>query len=104
MTTATIRQYDPWAGEWRDMHVEVPDEPRRRRTRKRGPARRGMPRDLSGLSAGSPLPAWWRDTAFGLTDAGPLADMRSYIEAPAIRTHRTAVTLPADPGRITVTR
>jgi hypothetical protein len=101
MATATVPHWNPYAGEWQDLTVEVPDEPRRRRARKRR-ARQGMPRDLSGLSAGSPLEPYWCDTAFG--DAGPLADLRTYVKEPVIRTHRAAVTLPADPGRVTVTR
>ena len=103
MATVTIPRgyWNPYAAEWQTLTVKVPDEPRRRRTRRRA-RRPGRPVDLTGLSAGSPLPAWWRDTAFG--DAGPLADMRTYLPEPAIRTHRPAVTLPADPGRITVTR
>ena len=102
MATATIPHWDPYIAEWATLTVEVPDEPRRRRTRKHSPARHGMPRNLTGLSAGSPLPAYMCDTAFA--EAGPLADMRTYMPEPAIRTHRAAVTLPADPGRITVTR
>ena len=102
MITATTPWWNPHAGEWQTLTAEIPDAPRKRRTRTRRPVRRGAPRDLTGLSAGSPLDPYWCDTAFG--DAGPLADMRTYVKAPAIRTHRAAVTLPADPGRITVTR
>jgi len=98
-----VPQWDPRAGEWRTVAVEVSPEPvRRRRTRKRASVRTGAPRDLAGLSAGSPLPAWWRDTAFAPGE--PLADMRTYVKPPAVRTHRPAVVVPADPGRITVTR
>jgi hypothetical protein len=103
MTTVTTPWWNPYAGEWQTITAEIPDEPRKRRTRKRA-RRPGRPVNMTGLSAGSPLPAYMCDTAFGLTDAGPLADMRTYIKEPAIRTHRAAVTLPADPGRITITR
>jgi hypothetical protein len=102
MTTATTPWWNPYAGEWQTITAEIPDEPRKRRTRRARTRRTGRPLDLTGLSAGSPLPAYMCDTAFG--DAGPLADLRTYLPEPAIRTHRTAVTLPADPGRITVTR
>ena len=97
----TVPVYNPRAGEWRTITVDVSPEPRRQR-RTRRPARHGAPRDLSGLSAGSPLPEWWRDTAFAPGE--PLADMRTYIKPPAMRTSRAAVVVPADPGRITVTR
>ena len=102
MSTATIRHWNPYAGEWQDLTVEVPDEPRQRRTRQARTRKPGRPVDLTGLSGGSPIPPWWRDTAWG--DTGPLADLRTYVPEPAIRTHRAAVTLPADPGRITVIR
>ena len=101
MATATIPHWNPRAGEWQTLTVTVPDEPRRRRTRRRA-RRPGRPVDLTGLSSGSPLEPYWCDTAYG--DAGPLADLRTYLPEQAIRTHRAAVTLPADPGRITVTR
>ena len=101
MATATTPWWNPHAGEWQALTVEVPDEPRRRRTRQARTRRPGRPVDLTGLSAGSPLPPYMCDTAFG--DAGPLADLLRHIPEPAIRTHRAAVTLPADPGRITVT-
>ena len=102
MATTEIPHYDPYAREWQTLTVEVPDAPRRRRTRKRSAPRRGpacTPLDHSGSA---PVPPYWVGTAF--TETGPLADMRTYVKAPAIRTHRAAVTLPADPGRITVTR
>jgi hypothetical protein len=61
--------------------------------------KRGQPRDLSGLSTGSPLPEWWRYTAYAPGDL--LADTRTYVKTPAIRTHRAAVVMPANPGRVT---
>jgi len=97
------RQYDPIAREWKSVPVEVPPESvRKHRTRARRPVRRGAPRDLAGLSDGSPIPPWWRYTAFAPQDQ--LADLRTFIPPPAMRTSRAAVVMPADPGRITVTR
>ena len=101
MTTETTRQYDPRAGEWRDVRIEMPDAPRRRRTSRRGTVRRGAPRDLTGLSDGSPIPAWWRDTAF--YDMGPLPDARTYVKPATMRTRRAPTVMPADPGRVTET-
>jgi len=101
VTTATISMYDTRAGEWRDVTVEVPDTPRRRRSSTRRPVRRGAPRDLSGLSDGSPIEPWWRDTAF--YDMGPLADTRTWVKPSAMKTRRAPTVMPADPGRITET-
>lgn len=100
----TVRLYDPRAGEWRNVPAEVSPEPvrRQRRTSTRRPARRGTPRDLTGLSDGSPIPAWLRDTAYAPCDG--FADMRTFMKPPAMRTSRAAVVMPADPGRVTVTR
>lgn len=102
ITIETVRQYDPRAGEWREMRVEVEitSVPRQRRTSHRR-TRVGAPRDLSGLSNGSPIPDWWRDTAFAPGDL--LADIRTWTKPPAMRTHRAATVMPADPGRITET-
>lgn len=98
----TIPHWDPITREWGTLTVDAPQEPRRRtRGRRIRGHRQGSPRVLAGLSDGSPIEPWWRDTAFAET--GPLADMRSYVKPDAIQTHRPAVTLPADPGRITVT-
>jgi hypothetical protein len=101
IATETCRLWDAWAGEWKTVTVDVTPEPRRR-----GAVRRtkiaGAPRDTAGLSAGSPLPAWWRDTAYA--DMGPLADMRTWVKPASMRTHRAATVMPADPGRVTETK
>ncbi len=101
MTTETVRRWDASAGEWHDVTLELTPEPVRRKRARRRAASHGAPRDLTGLSAGAPLPSWWRDTAYAPGE--PLADMRTYLKPPAIRTHRAAIVMPADPGRITVT-
>jgi len=94
MTTETCRRWNAVAGEWETMTVEITPEPRRRaRSRTRSRRRQGSPRDLAGLSAGSPLPAWWRDTAYAPSDG--FADMRTYVKPSAIRTHRAAIAAPA---------
>jgi hypothetical protein len=97
-----VRQYNPWAGEWQAVTVEVSPDPARRPSRAstRRPARHGSPRDLTGLSDGSPLPAWWRDTAYA--PMGPLADLRTYVKPSAMRTRRPAVVMPS--GLATDTR
>ena len=91
--SATVRQYDPWAQEW--TTVTVPAEPvqrvRTRTRRRRRPARAYVP-----ASNASPIEPWWRDTGF--YDMGPLADLRSWLPEPAIRTHRAAKPLPGDLG------
>jgi hypothetical protein len=98
----TIPHWDAITREWRTLTVNAPAEPRRRtRSRRTRGHRQGSPRDLTGLSDGSPLDPYWCDTAYA--EVGPLADMRTYLPAATIQTHRPAVTLPADPGRITVT-
>lgn len=99
ITTESSSLWNAQAGEWQTVtvEVEVTSAPRRRnRARSR---RRGQPRDLSGLSDGSPLPAWWRDTAYA--PGGPLADLRTYVKPAAMKTRRAATVMPADPGRIT---
>jgi hypothetical protein len=102
ITTEPCRQWNPCAGEWQTVKVEITQpEPRRRRTSQHRAVRHGEPRDLSGLSNGSPLPAWWRDTAYAPPE--PLADMRTWSKPPAMRTHRAVTVMPADPGRITET-
>ena len=103
VTTETIRMYDTLAGEWREVEVAVTPEPRRRRRRtvRRATSRRGAPRDLTGLSDGSPIPPWWRDTAYA--EMGPLADTRTWVKPSAMKTRRAATVMPADPGRITET-
>jgi hypothetical protein len=102
MTPETCQQWNPVAGEWQAVAVEVTPEPRRHARSPRTHGHRlGTERDLTGLSSGSPLPAWWRDTAYAPGE--PLADMRSFIKPSMIKTHRAATVMPADPGRITVT-
>jgi hypothetical protein len=101
MAQPEIRLWDAMAGEWKTVTVDVAPEPRRRGTVRRAKIV-GRPRDASGLSAGSPLPAWWRDTAYA--DMGPLADMRTWVKPAAMRTHRAATVMPADPGRVTETK
>lgn len=100
----TVPHWDALAGEWRTLAIDLPSEPARRprRASTRRPARHGAPRDLAGLSGGSPIPEDWRYTAFAPAD--PLADMRRHIPVPVMKTHRPAVVMPADPGSITVTR
>lgn len=97
--TEDIRVWDAVTHEYRTVRSEVPDQPRRRGRASRKPVRRGAPRDLTGLSDSSPLPAWWRDTAYA--PAGPLADMRTWVKPSAMRTHRAAAVMPSDPGRLT---
>lgn len=97
---ATIRLFNFATGEWHDVTVPVPDQPARRvrgrHTRKPGQdARRGAPRDMAGLSDGSPVP-YMTDTAFA--EIGPLADMRRHIAEPFIKTHRAPVIAFADPA------
>jgi hypothetical protein len=92
--TETIRQFDVVTREWITVTVPVYGTPRRRTRRRRTP-RRGLPRDMAGLSAGAPLPEWWRDTAYAPGE--PLADMRTYLKEPAMRTHRAAAVVPASP-------
>ena len=93
-STADIRAYDPITQEWRT--VTVPAEPvkrtRTRRRRAKAPAAR-MPLD----GAGSPRPAWWRDTAFAPAN-GPAgwADTRTHIKPSAMRTHRAAGIVPGN--------
>jgi hypothetical protein len=99
ITTETVRQYDPRAGEWRTVEVQITPEPRRRRASQRRAPRHGAPRDLTGLSDGSPLPSWWRDTAYAPSDG--FADTRTFIKRPAMKTRRAAVVMPADAGQLT---
>src|SRR5690348_10134713 len=96
--TEPCRIWNAQAGEWQTIQVEVPQEPRRRGQSRRA-IRHGQPRDLSGLSDGSPLPAWWRDTAYAPGD--PLADLRTYVKPAVMRTHRAATVMPAEPGQLT---
>jgi hypothetical protein len=70
-STETIRQYDPITRDW--VTATVPAEPAKRERsarRRQGPPRRGTPRVDTPLSAGAPLPEWWRDTAYAPA-AGP---------------------------------
>ena len=85
----TMRRWNPYASDWETYTAEAtppPRKPARRKTRGRG-----APCDLASLSTGSPLPSWWRDTAYAPGDV--FADMRSYLPEPSIRTHRPA-TIP----------
>lgn len=92
----TIRLWDAVAQEYR--RVTVTAEPvkrtRTRRVAKQAPAAR-IPLD----NPGAPIPEWWQDTAYA--PMGPLADMRTWVKPASMRTHRPAVVVPADPGRIT---
>lgn len=98
--TENIRLWDALAGEYRTMQVEVPDQPGQRgQDASRAKVKRGAPRDTSGLSSGSPIPAWWRDTAYAPSDG--FADARTYVKPASMRTHRAATVMPADPGRLT---
>lgn len=95
----TVRSFDFATLEWHEVTVDAPAPPRARgrRTRKPGQAaRRGAPRDMSGLSAGSPLPTWWRDTAYAPGE--PLADMRRHIPDTAMKTHRAPTVAFTVPG------
>jgi hypothetical protein len=92
--TETIRLWDASAHEYRTVTVTATPAPRRTRrpSAKRAPAVR-MPLD----NAGSPIPDWWRWTAYAPGE--PLADMRSHVKTPAMRTHRPAGIVPgADLG------
>jgi hypothetical protein len=84
-----VRKWDAYAGEWVTVTVDAPPEPRQadRRTLRRP----GQPVDLAALSAGSPLPSWWRDTAFAPEGSGGLADMRTNLKDETVRTHRGPV-------------
>jgi hypothetical protein len=93
--TEKIRTWNPAAGEWVLTTVPVPEPAPRRRPAARRAPRVGAPRNLAGLSDGAPIPSWWRYTAFA--PGTPLADMRSYLPAPAMRTHRAAAVVPASP-------
>jgi len=119
--TEDIRVCDPLTGQWRTVRVTVPDtpvrhmiqgipahysnDPRSKCPRCVPPARArrdGAPVNRDGLSTGSPLPAWWRDTAYAPGE--PLADARTYVKPPAMRTHRPAIVAPArELGDMTVT-
>jgi len=100
--TETCQHWNPLAGEWETVTVEVTPEPvRPRRSRARRSRRPGAACDLAGLSDSAPFPDWWRDTAYAPSDG--LADMRTFVKPAAIRTHRAATVMPADPGRITET-
>lgn len=114
MTTETIRQYDPVTREWRTVTVLV-TEPARIATAPHRevtgvadgdlvPLRHGAPRDLTGLSGGTPFAASLAYTAYDQEWSGPLADMRTCVKPAAIRTHRAAVVMPADSGRVTALR
>ena len=93
----TIRVWDVVNHEYRTATVAATPAPK---PRTRRPARRvGRPVDYSGLSSGSPLASWWRDTAYA--PAEPLADMRTWTKQPAMRTRRPATIMPADPGQLT---
>ena len=95
--SATVRQWDPRAEEWRYGTVRTSRRPApRKQARTRRPAGQRAPLDHAGSMPAAP---YWVDTAYA--DQGPLADLRSWIKPPAMRTHRAAVTMPADPGRIT---
>lgn len=104
ITTEPSRLWNAQAGEWQviRVEVEVTSAPRQRRASQRRTTRRhGAPRDLAGLSDGSPLPSWWRDTAFAPCDG--FADTRTFIKPTTMRTRRAPTVMPADPGRITET-
>lgn len=87
----TIRTYDPIAQEWRTVTVPAAPLQRTRTSQRR---RRSRPACTTPLSSGSPIPAWWRDTAFA--EQGPLADTRTHIKQPAMRTHRPAGIVPGN--------
>lgn len=87
MAPETCRSWNAQAGEWQDVTIEVPEQPRRRTCRRH--TRPGRAVDLAGLAAASPLPDWWRDTAYAPSDG--LADMRTYIKTETTRTHRAPV-------------
>lgn len=95
----TTPLWDARAGEWRTVTVEVTQEPRRRRTSRRRARRPATPRMPLDHTGSAPMEPYWADTAYAET--GPLADMRTWTKQPAMRTHRTATVMPAEPGRIT---
>jgi hypothetical protein len=101
----TVQRFDFATLEWTAVAVAVPDQPARRtrgrRVRKPGQvARRGVPRDMTGVSEGSPIASWWEDTAFA--PGTPLADMRSYNKPATMRTSRApTVAFAADTAMAT---
>jgi hypothetical protein len=91
-----VRIYDALAGEWKTIAVPAQAVPRTARRPKPKP---GKPVSWAGLSHGSPVPDM-TDTAYA--PMGQLADMRTYVKAPAIRTRRPPVVMPS--GLATDTR
>jgi hypothetical protein len=82
-----VRRWNARTCEWVTVTVEASPEPRRRaRKRAHGPAR---PLVLDDVSGSSPLPSWWRDTAYAPTTGW--ADTRTFIKPSAMRTHGAPV-------------
>ncbi len=86
---ASYRRWNAQAGEWETVTVQTTCIPRRKHARKA--PRRNTPRDLTGLSGGSPLPAWWRDTAYA--PGSGFADMRTFIKPETTRTHHKTASI-----------
>lgn len=104
-STEQVKRYNRAAGAWET--VEVPayaPPPRKRPAARRGPRKAGTPRDLTGLSDGSPFAGDTRQwTAYDQDWAG-FADMRTYLPDQTIKTHRAPTVMPsasAQPAHMT---
>jgi hypothetical protein len=86
-----VQAWDAYAQEWRTVTVTVPDAAPRRESRARR-RRPGAACDLAGLAATSPIPADVRYTAYAPCEG--FADMRTFIKAPTIQTHRAPTPAP----------
>lgn len=102
-TTETVRVWDARAQIWNTVTVPAYGPPKPRRRKRTTAPRRGLPRDDSGLSGGSPFAASLAYTAYDQEWSGPLADMRTWVKPATMRTHRAATVMPTDPGRVTDT-
>lgn len=90
----TVRHWNPRTEEWETGSARTAPAPAR-------PARQskpGRPVSLSGLSAGAPLPASWRDTAYAPSSG--FADMRTYVKPATMRTRRAPVSPWSDAATI----
>lgn len=96
-----IRQWDARAREYRVVTATDTTERRPRTRTARRERKPGRPVSYAGLSQGSPFAESLTDTAYAPGE--PLADMRSHVRAPAMRTHRPAAVMPAAPGSVTET-